>query len=376
MQVSFSKLQLFDHCPSQFAARYVTKVPEIKSAPLVAGIMAHSVVEIYRNHLQKQQVSQDLDVIPSVVEAAFSHNPEIRSTECYNDVAMVAASFSKSYVHNPEGTLGIEAFLSRTLVEKDEAAEFGFDEEVVLIGYADWIVVEDGVVVLEDLKSGWDSKTSGEHEFQGSIYSWMAEVQYPGRQIGYRVRFARHENLLTDVTVMDVRDFDRLEARCRAILRRMLAAQKSGDFPANPGSWCRYCTIAAKCAERNALVEHNAVVDDLPSAQKALGDRLILEAAFDQRDSALREYVGAAGPVELNGTTAAFNRKVGGPKISSVTGLIETLGMDEALEYLSVNGNKTKAKKVQNDPRLSDLWVPGDVSTKFEISNVSEGPKQ
>lgn len=404
-QYSFSRMQLFDNCPLTYAARYggdreQTKVPFVSSFALESGRGVHSCIEKYVEHLQASELPQDLEVLPTVIEEVFSKDREVRSTEVFNDVWFTFGKFAREYRHDFERYVGGELHLTRELE--------GLDAEI--IGYPDHVAVEDyplgdgqslQLIVAEDWKTGWKAEVTDALKFQGEVMCWLMAATFPDKPVGYRVNFVRR-GVRSEIVRVEPSWFGRIEAHMRAIIERIRRAKKDRRFPARPGTWCRYCDIAASCRERNVLVDAGVIVNDEASAQRALADMLILGGALAQREKQLKEWVTVEGPVRQGDAVLAYHDKLGGPRIANVTALIEalgyaaavdegmvspsvsretlsrdpefrrlatTLGLDAAVKagLLSVNGNKTRTKAVQNDARLEGLWVPGEARTEFAV---------
>lgn len=370
MNISYSKLILFDQCPSAWAARYLQHVPEIPTRPLESGRMIAKFCEYYRRYLQKRQLESDLLAVDDIVNAIFVEagvdlkQREVETTEVFKDVHYVARSFARTYKHDFEATFGIEMFLSRNLIPSAENAP-----AVDVIGFADHVrLYEDKttkgpVILFEDDKSSWDATVTSANDFQLDIYDWMGEPKYENYQVASRINFIRH-NIQSKVRILSPNDLEILRRRMSVIYSRMTEARREHFYPARPGEQCSYCPIAPGCAKKNALVHNGQIVADQSSAEECLGDMLVLEAALKQREKQLKAYAKVNGPVRVGGKEAGF----GGKRsivLRDVPSLIQRLG-DAALNFLSVDNRKTK--KLQNDPNLIDLFVE-ERKTEFGVFN-------
>jgi hypothetical protein len=138
------------------------------------------------------------------------------------------------------------------------------------------------------------------------------------------------------------------------------------SYPPTPGWHCSYCPIAVRCAKRTALVAAEAMIDNDDSATAAVGRVVVLEAALKNQKKQLQEYAKRAAPVSLpDGTTAGYDTKES-IVLRNVEGLVETLGIEAAIPYLSVNNRKTK--KLQNDAEVAHLFE-SEFKSAFKIAN-------
>jgi hypothetical protein len=375
MTLSFGRMNKFESCKALYASQYIDKTPEMPSFPLEAGKRQHAFLDLYLAHLEKNEVTQDRQVVEDFVRQAFVDDIEAVNTDTYKDVLIVARVFAKHYHHNFAETVGREEWLE-WMLPADEYCP----EPTKIIGRYDRLYVEDELMVVRDYKTGYDATLSTANEFQGELYCRMLHDQYPGRRFTYEVYFTR-ANVIMRRKKGAMSDFDYadIESRVRTIRARILAAHNElihpkidrwgeveNPFPPTPGWHCSYCPVAVKCAKRNSLVRAEAMIDDNESALVALGDTIILEAAAKNRRKQLIEYSKRAAPVSLvDGTTAGYGRKTS-IVVRDVDAFVEAMGLEDATEYLSIDNRK--AKKLQNDDRVAGLFVEESKSA-FDIAN-------
>jgi hypothetical protein len=70
LYISHSQLDLWLHCPRKWEYKYIKKIPQPTTAPLIEGSVYHKVLETYFNH--KLNTKQDLS-IPDVYDAFSTH---------------------------------------------------------------------------------------------------------------------------------------------------------------------------------------------------------------------------------------------------------------------------------------------------------------
>lgn len=395
---SFTKLSLADRCLKSFHERYEKnldeKLPDTFSELRDIGRAVHACFEVYKEHLHSSGIEQDLQMVSLIVEDVMSNSREIATTRIYDEVFWVFRKVAQTYRHNPATYLGSEFVLQRELPESD----------VVIEGYPDHIETmtdaKGPIIVSTDLKTGYGTSVTDYHRFQGKIMAWMMLEWFDGARVGWRIESPRTD-FVSPIEELEPVAAPRLEGRMRAIIARVNRAREEKKWPATPGSVCEYCPIAAKCAARNVLVKNDVLVTTHDEAIGAATDLVILDAAYTQRTEQLKEWTRTHGPLEIAdvkvgyATSQSENMRIADvgllvmrlgvaeaiaqryiqndedPLLSTDEGvkLVTRLGTEAAIKdgLLSVNGNKTKAKSVQNDPRLAGLWVPPEPTSRFGI---------
>ncbi len=395
---SFSKLTSADRCLARHREEYERdlRLPQTYSHPREVGKGFHACADRYKAELHASGMEQDLALIPTIVENYFSTDREVTTTATYDDVFFLFRSWAAKYRHNPKTYLGAEFLLQRELPETN----------IIIEGWPDHVDVQNDelgpIVVSDDLKSGYSSTVTPEHEFQGEIVDWMLLPMFEGSRVGWRVSMPRAD-FSSPIVEFKPEYSQRLEARMRSIIARVHRAREEKNWPATPGSACAYCPIAATCRERNVLADLNVIVTNAEEAQKAGVDLIILNAAYDQRRAQLKAWADEEGPVEVGDSTIGYVTKPGGLKIADPKSLVMRLGTLGAIEMgyaedadderlktdegvltvvalgfasamkdrlLKVDGDRTKTKAIQNDERLNGIWVAGDSASSFAIAKT------
>lgn len=397
---SFTKFSTADHCHRQFQARYKSDghLPEVYEPLREAGKAVHACIERYKSELVATRLPQDLSIVPTIVEEYFGTDPEVVSTECYADVLLVFGLFAKRYRHDPATFLGAEFMLERELPESDILVEVWPDHVERLVDN------EGPIVVSTDVKSGYSTTVTADNKLQGEMTAWALLPMFEGERVGWRVSWPRNESE-SPIEEFKPSYAQSLEARLRTIVRRADAAEESGFYRAQPGSACAWCLVAANCEQREALANASVIAATPEDAEKAASDLVLLEAAYNQRREQVKAWAQDNGPVLVGDMAVGFRRTKGGDKIGDIGIMLMRLGLSQLLltgvfdgeddprvkteegqnliaaagaqvaiqeELIAVNGNKTKAKKVKDDPRLAGIWVPGDSKTQFALYKTTE----
>jgi hypothetical protein len=357
MRLSYSAMSLFDSCAMRYQHERVLKLAVEPAPPLIKGILAHEFIRAYLHHLSENHIPEDRGVVPDLVEQLFTTNGRIKTTEFFDDVLATARTFAKGFHFDYESVVELEGEYNRTLLS-----------DVEMIGYVDMIYVDRATngLVIRDFKSGWAADYTDSMEFQGDIYAWFVKERYPDRQLFTEVHFVR-SNTVTPRRKIEAYHLESVERRMRSIWARMQQAYDAKEYPPSPGSHCGWCPIALKCVERLNLTAQREAIKSPQDAPDALGRLIILKAAADHLTRQLKAVVDASGPVQYNGVQIGWkhSQSIG---IADVSKFIDTVGLDEALTYLRIDG--TAAKKLSDDPRLDGLWATTRSSRKFEVGKV------
>ena len=400
---SFSRLNRASQCLRLYWALYEApeRLPQVTSFMQESGKGVHACIEKYKAHCHATGVEQDLEVLSMIVEEVMSSDRELRTTAVYDDVFWTFRSFAQQYRHNAERYIGSEFLVTREVPGADAMIE----------GYPDHIetMFDDGglIIVSDDVKSGFKKEVSEENRFQGEIMAWMLMEWFPGKRTGWRVNFPRADNRSEIEELLPVA-VPRLEGHLRADIARIRRAREENRWPETPGDGCDYCPIAAACRKRAMLAAEDAVVNTPAEAEAAAHDIIIIEAARERRLEQLKAWAKREGPIAVNDVLVGYIPKTGGLRITDAMELVWQLGRAEAVAQvyakspddpwlkdeanqprilslgivaaldaglLSVNGNKTKTKATQADPRLVGLWEPGETKTEFGIVAKAKAQK-
>lgn len=402
---SFSRFNAGEGCLRRYHEKYevpvAERLPELYEPLREIGKGVHRCAEIYKEHLASIGAEQDLSMISLIVEEYFGVDPEVVSTQHYADVLYVFGAFAKRYRHNATAYIGGEMLMMRALPESDISVE----------GYPDHIEeMQDehgSITVADDMKAGFSATLTPENMLQGEIEAWRMLEMFPDRRVGWRVSWPRAG------TESAIREFKpnysgALEARLRAIARRIENARVADRWPAQPGSACAYCPLAAICRERTVLAQNSIIITDQESAQQAAADLVLLNAAYDQRREQVKTWTSTHGPINVGDLEAGFTSKTSGDRIGDIGSMLHRLGVEAMIadgtfdgpddpdisvlsslviargvevaikeKLIAINGNATKTKGVRDDARFAGMWIPGETKTTFDLHKTDrkENPR-
>ncbi len=132
--------------------------------------------------------------------------------------------------------------------QRDIAVEEGFSVPLPgldwhLVGHIDRIYLQDGRIVISDIKSG-RTRPDVRRDLQLSLYSWLFR-QSSDQQDDYQ----EVVHLRTRKAVRTARTDDYLERVIEQVVAPVVEAIDAGIFPANPDSryGCGYCDLSQYC---------------------------------------------------------------------------------------------------------------------------------
>lgn len=347
-RASYSALDLYDKCPALYQARRVDKMVELRSKPLAVGVAAHAVIEDYLHHLAERNVISDRAIVGKLVRDYFADtNADIVATQYMDDVAYIVRQVAEQFVYIPDASLGVEEWIEAPL-------NLDGQTEIQVVGRLDLVYLDEKAegqpIVGRDWKTGWATSEAA-YELQQLICGWLLNHRYGGEHpLAFEFDFPR-VGYVSPRHRFTPFDFVKAEDRMRTIIKRILSSEAKNEWPEQPGDHCSFCPIAVTCATRRGLTETAQDVSDDDSAKLALLDCAVLEAALKRRKEALKRWTDSNGPVEAEGLFAGKVAAVSNG-VRDVKRLVDTIGLVDAIPYLTVNN---KAKGIKKDDRLADL---------------------
>lgn len=276
-----SALETFDGCPFRYNAIYNQGI-EDQGDEAHRGIAFHEVAFRYIARLAEHQTPMDREELGLAFQEgiALSNCPATLVDEVWRLVERWAERFE----------LNLRAYLLAE--ERVETQRFQWRPDLVyafpgILETIDWKTYYRGL-----------SEDQARREFQAKFYLAQALKAWPNFpiyrftfafvRIGYAVSF--------DATPDEIQAW---EPQIDAILNSLEESERSGDWPAMPGSHCGLCRIACPLVDNPAKLPVRLTTKG--EAEAAAGDVLVLE----QRMKALKKALGAwcqkDGPLVFRG---------------------------------------------------------------------------
>jgi PD-(D/E)XK nuclease superfamily len=348
--LSFNALNDFGNCLRLGYEKRLSPelVPEIRDSARDRGKLAHKMRELHLHAISRQEST---DGIPA---KALALEPQTAAD--YEEATQIYERWKTRWTISAEDLFAVERFGSVN-IEGVPLPIIGYDDDV----YFDRATNE---YVIDDAKTGHAATITPDNEFQLDLAAVRFEGEYEGtgRTFEHDAPGIRTQIDFMRSGVIRTREWnderrEAVKARTRAIWATVVAADKSGEWPATPGAHCAYCPVLAACAAAKLADGVGLIVTDASGAENALRHRILFSEAASRLTDVLRPWVADHGSVAVGGAQARFSGSES-RIISDVSAAMDRLEPAErtALEPELKLGYKKKAvKNLLDDPRLADL---------------------
>ncbi len=268
---SHSKLASFRNCPRQYKFKYVEKVavPKRVSPDAYLGNAVHRVLRtLYTHGADGVLVPREDALAMYRAEWEKVDRGAIKLTRDYYTVddyirlgeQILAGHYDRHQPFDQGTLLGTEQHLTFQLP----------DTPFRIHGYIDKLWKrDDGIVEICDYKTGQRIVRPQEPQFffQMGIYQLAVQANYPQlEQIELTQFFLRQNEVVRHRMRPD--ELDHLVEELRAVICKILDAERLDSFPTIEGGLCDYCDYSDICPARR----HRKMLDAAPEEAAAPGD--------------------------------------------------------------------------------------------------------
>lgn len=245
---SISAIKTYLQCPRKYRLQYVDRIkPAFRSAALAFGTAWHDVIDQWlttpanQDELH-QRLRDKLNVLLADGDIVFDDEDE--SAESLVDMSLRMLDIFLVKVPHPEKTIAVEVPFSLEIVHPLTAEIL----PVRFIGSIDALVVEDGIEVIWELKSGkrrWNADAL-DYDLQTTSYKIAARDLGRGDDTPVKLVLttkAKQPDVQVEQLLRHRRDERELVETVFAVHR---AVDAGVDFP-NRGWQCRTCAWAGAC---------------------------------------------------------------------------------------------------------------------------------
>ncbi|MGE0446738.1 MAG: PD-(D/E)XK nuclease family protein [Vicinamibacterales bacterium] len=229
----------------------------------------------------------------------------------------------------PRFELDLDAFLVAEALQFDDRFEWRPD---LVYAYNDRLRIR-------DWKTFWRGFTDEQaaEEFQARFYLRQAMKVWPG--------FPRYEMEFVFVRVGQTATAsfapDELEAvddQVEAILERHREAERTGEWPATPGTHCRFCRLRCPIVDDERRLPLR--IERREDAAAAFGRRLVLEQELKTLNLALSGWCQREGSLTVGGQELAYRpRFTRRYPVLPVLDVLNGAGLPDAAERLTVSAS-------------------------------------
>ena len=343
---SFSRLELYDHCPWAYKKIVLDKLPRMPSEAMLTGKILHSLIAEYLTHLISHNLQTDWEWAEG-----------IDHTGTPSDVSEIWQRFYNSFVLPPGlAHSGVEQKLA--FDRNWRPCEF-FSAKAYFRMVVDWFFQQGDLIVIIDWKSGRKMPVNIKHDLQLKIYGWGLKraVLSDTQEILLRQHFLRYGR--EQEVLLKAQDLDEVPHILKNKIRWIEGDQ---DFEPTPGSFCGLCGITAHCpVMANALISPEIMAPSTrEQAESAASLLLAMQKLEKELSSRLKEWVKVNGPLPVGnlvyGETPYHIYDFNAQAIA--TRLLEAgLSREEVWGILSISKNKLERflKKVRRQDLLAEI---------------------
>ncbi|MFF2084310.1 RecB family exonuclease [Nocardia sp. NPDC058176] len=245
--LSPSRASDFKQCPLKYRLRAIDRIPEPPTRAAVRGTVVHTVLEdLFGLPADERQPDRAAELVPDAWDRVRGERDGLDELVAeggpealFDEVRRLVASYYE--LEDPR------RFEPHALEERVEAE---LDGDIPLRGFVDRIdVAPNGMLRVVDYKTGRSPGPMHEARalFQLKFYALMILRTRDIVPAQLRLIYLADKILLTYTP--DREELDRFERILTALWRAILEAGRTGDFPPNRGSMCRYCDFQHLCPE-------------------------------------------------------------------------------------------------------------------------------
>ncbi|MFD3702356.1 RecB family exonuclease [Nocardia sp. NPDC058658] len=245
--LSPSRASDFKQCPLKYRLRAIDRVPEPPSRAAVRGTVVHAVLEdLFGLPADERQPERAADLVPAAWDRVRADRDGLDELVAdggpetlFSEVRKLVASYYE--LEDPR------RFEPHAL---EERVEVDLDGDIPLRGFVDRIdVAPNGMLRVVDYKTGRSPGPMHEARalFQLKFYALMILRTRDIVPAQLRLIYLADKVLLTYSPDRD--ELDRFARILTALWQAILDAGRTGDFPPQRNSMCRYCDFHALCPE-------------------------------------------------------------------------------------------------------------------------------
>lgn len=371
--LSHSAVTAADECLSKYYQRYESSaeeepVPSMPAKPRDVGILAHAYIEAW---------FKDQKFLDKLAEQDH--------TTHHAEALKIFEGWRRKFSIPEDSWLFTEREGSATIE----------GVPIPLIGYDDFVYVEDGYHVIRDFKTGWGTEVYESYEFQLHLAMLRYEQEFPGVQMKGEIEFVRRglvtrlqekvgydgtkdlvwSDTLRAATIARVQAlWHKIELNFEIENGRGLGLPPEAAWPATPGTHCTFCDYKTTCGigKRAAAC---LVVTDEESALATLREIVLMDEAMKTMKEALRPYVDAHGAIETGigkyDYAAVYSDAGATESIKDVKGALDILGHDLPKGVLKIDLKLKGAGMLRNDPRITPLIEYKETKPRFTVGKKS-----
>ena len=215
---SFSKMNTYLDCPRKFKYNYITKAPKSETdlTPLLKGGAIHNIIENYPNP------------------------PTNKLAPKYQHIAdrFIESDLGKKYIFTKsvnEASFGLD--------ENFNPVEYN-DKSAIMRGYIDHVCIIDGIIHIQDFKSGKLKDEKYQDYNQLKIYAIYFFQKYKVEKIRISYVYIEHENQENPMIL----EIKYLDSYINTVKEYLTKVETDNDFNKNETHLCNWCSYKEHCS--------------------------------------------------------------------------------------------------------------------------------
>lgn len=270
--LSPSRAADFMTCPLRYRFRVIDQLPEPPNMAATRGTLVHAVLEaLFDLPAAQRTLSKAQAMVPECWEELQQGDPRLRDLlDATNPKAMLC--WVSAVDRLLAGYFRMEDPTALEPHAREMALSVALPSGLTLRGYVDRIdVAPDGAMRVIDYKTGRSPGPGDEAAAMFQLRFYALALQHQLGQVPRVLQLMYLSDGVTLCLVPEPADMKGTTLRVEALWAAIEQAMKSGDWRANPGRACNWCSHRSICPTRAAVAGKPEMIDLTEGASSGRG---------------------------------------------------------------------------------------------------------
>lgn len=284
--LSYSRINTYRSCPLMYKFRYISKLPETPSAPLILGAVLHDFFEVYAKHCQATKQESDLSAVEKIQKQVLENQKNPLPDNLIEIFNKLSLKFAEIELLEADRLYSIE---EEAAFDKDWKPTNWMAEDVAFRMKMDRLYLnnQEGEAIIRDYKTGYGEGDKFQMRcYAVGVFNLLSHIKTCWTEFFYvpTAYLAR-----TKFTREDLPEFIKeIKNKCEKIF-------EDKEYKPTPGPACQYCSFVKRC---KAVPSDLLVIENTDDAKKIATDLFLLEGQIKAKKQALKSYVKKHGDIE------------------------------------------------------------------------------
>lgn len=242
LNLSTSKVKIFDACKAQYKFNYIEKLPKKDWEFLLVGKFLHCVLEYFHKKIASHSNETPWNELMSLAfQRGLAEYSEKLTTEQLNECKEICIKYLK-YTDN----LRKEKKLPQ-LIDTEKDFFINIDDTVLLTGSVDKLQIDpDGIVHVIDYKTSKKEKYLKEDNLQLLTYAFVVYLINPSIEkvrASFMLLYNDFKHITWEFNVEEILSMEKKYLEYAALIKNEEAYQ------AEPSILCKYCSYLDNCID-------------------------------------------------------------------------------------------------------------------------------